>query len=67
MNRRITTEHIVGFAIGCIFIFVGAACLGYAARGLSYAIAGIAGVGLASGGLKAIRTILRDMDERGMA
>ena len=66
MNRQITMEHIVGLAIGCTFIFVGAACLGYAARGFTYAVAGVAGIGLASGGLKAIRTILRDMDERGM-
>lgn len=62
--RSIALEHIVGFTMGCVFLIIGAGCLGYAARGLGYAIAGLIGLICISAGLKVVRLVLGQMDER---
>lgn len=62
--RPIAFEHVVGFSVGCVFLIVGAICLGYAARGWTYAVAGLVGLIFASGGFKVVRLVLDEMDER---
>lgn len=63
--RSIALEHVVGFSMGCLFLIMGAICLGYAARGWTYALAGLVGLILASGGFKVVRFVIGQIDERG--
>ena len=62
--RPIALEHIVGFTMGCLFLIIGAIYLGYAARGWSYAVAGLLGMIFATGGFKVVRLVIGQIDER---
>ena len=60
--KSIVLHHIVGLTMGIVFVIIGAICLGYAARGWTYAVAGLVGLIFASGGIRVVRMVLRDID-----
>lgn len=62
--KSIAWDRVVGLSMGLIFLIIGVVCLGYAARGWTYAVAGLGGLIFASGGFKVIRMVINQMDEQ---